>query len=369
MADTTSVPFFQTEAVIAVMRILDERDSMRPLLRLFNRAAHEGEKIKVRKHSRRPGQVRHSAIGSRAMPVRRGTVTEIDFEPTTIKLFDFLTEADIALFSRAQDALDSAAPLPSATASLARARARLIEIATALRDDNAEERHRLCAGAMGGSIAYRMGDDTTDTTVSYSLTSLTAPSTDWDNAAATIVSDVTAWYEEFQDNNSLGLPPTHVFYNPLMYRLYFLANTEWQTWKKQNEERAAGFLGLAGGRREQDYLGVIREPVLGLRWVPIQGTYQNLSDSATTRWATDQLVFTRIDDQQAQAAFDTGGSNGIFEWGMNLRPLSNPNADIHVEIKEPVTGDDVKSWKVTSFDNGLPVIMEPELVQPVDLVA
>lgn len=367
MADTHSIPYFAKEALIAVMKRMDERDMMRPLLRLFPRQPHEGDLIKVRKHKRRPGQVRHTSIGGKAMPVRRGTLDEIEYRPSNIKLWDFITEADLELFARAEEAQSLSEATPSGRAALARANQRIVEIAQNLRDDNAEERHRLMCGALQGSVTYRMGDDQSDTTVSYGLTSLSAPGTDWSDAGANIIDDILGWYEEFRDNNSLGLAPTHVFYDPKAYLAYMQNNTEFQTWKKQNEEQARGFLGM-GGFREADWLGRINT-LMGLRWVPIEGTYQNLSDSATDRWATDKLVFAHFDETAARDAFEMGGGNGFYEWGMNLRALSQPTADVHIETKMPQQGDDVKVIKVTSFDNGLPVLLEPELVQPVDVVA
>ena len=368
MADAHSIPYFEKEALVAVMRRMDARDNLRPLLRLFPRQAHEGDLIKVRKHKRRPGQVRHTSIGGRAMPVRRGSLDEIEYRGTNLKLWDYITEPDFELFARAEDAITSDRPTPSGAAALARANRRIEEIAQNLRDDNAEERHRLMCGALQGSISYYVGGDTTPRTESYGLTSLTAPGTDWSAVGATIVSDIMGWYEEFQGNNTLGLAPNVVFYNPLATRIYLQKNTEFQTWKKQNEGQVLGFFGLAGGNREFDFLGHIKE-LMGLRWIPIEGTYQNLSDTATTRWATDKLVFAHVSMEAAADAFEMGGGNGFYEWGMNLRALSNPTADVHIEVKMPEVGDDVKVAKVTSFDNGLPVLLEPELVQPVDVVA
>lgn len=349
MAGEFSIPYLEAEALIAAMMRVDERDTQHPVLRFFPRAVHPGGKVKVRQMSRKPGQVPHTSWGGKAQPVRRGTLTERLYEPSVIKLFETLTREDQILFAQAAQAAGANDVGPYAQSVIAAANARIEELAAVLRADDTEERHRLCCEALQGTVNYRL--DETDFSVSYGLTAISTPSTQWNNVAATIVSDMFAAIESFRDNNARGASPRQAFYNPKMYADYFVKNTEWATYKKQNPELAQGFLRIPGGRTETDMLGRFTDPLFGLEWIPVEGTYLDADGSSQNRWDPKKIVLANMEE-------------AMCEWGQTMDPLQTPNADFNIEIGAPKEGDDVKTHKVVLFDNGLPVIKYPDMVQP-----
>lgn len=345
MSTENAIGYLKSEALIAVMRDEDIRDQERPLLRLFNRRSHRGERIAVRRRTRRPGQLHHTTIGGQSVPVRSGAWTEDFYSPSYIKVHSDLTAADVALFVDA----DSAQPNDIVRED---ANARIRELATDLREDDAEERFRMCLGVMTDELAFRQAGQAADTSVDMSLNELTSHTANWDNSAATIVSDILGMIKEYRDNNDKGLPPTHVLYNPDMFQDTILGNTEWNTYKKQDESLARGYLGIPGGMRDADNLGVL-VPLFGLNWVPITGKYVNIAGTTVDRFSKYKLAFFRLDD----------GSMPLFEWGMLRDPFHNPMADYNVELLMPQKGHPVKTARATLFDNGLPIIKNPQLVQ------
>lgn len=349
MAGPFSIPYLEAEALIAAMIRVDERDTQHPVLRFFPRRARAGGKIKVRRMRRKPGQVEHTSWGGRAVPVRRGTVEETEYSPSVIKLFEVLSREDIILFVEAARAAGSNDVGPFAQSMISEANRRIEELAQNLRMDDREELHRLCCEALTGTVGYRL--DGIDYTVSYGLTSIATPSTQWNSAAAKIVQNLMDAIETFRENNDRGLSPRQAFYNPKMYADYFIPNTEWQTYKKQNPELAQGFLRIPGGRTEADTLGRVTDPLFGLEWIPVEGTYVDADGASAARWDVKKLVLADMD-------------NAMCEWGQVLDPVQTPNADYNLEIGNPQEGDDVKAHKIVLFDNGLPVIGDPQLIQP-----
>lgn len=349
MAAEFSIPYLEAEALIAAMMRVDERDTQHPVLRFFPRQVHPGAKVKVREWTRKPGQVPHTSWGGKAQPVRRGTLKEREYSPAVIKLFDVLTREDLILFAAAARAAGANDVGPYAQAEIAAANARIEEIAAVLRSDDTEERHRLCCEALLGTVNYRL--DEQSFSVSYGLTSISTPSTQWNNVSATIVADMFAAIETFRENNARGASPRQVFYNPKMYADYFVKNTEWATYKKQNPELAQGFLRIPGGRTETDMLGRFTDPLFGLEWIPVEGTYVDYAGASQNRWNPKKLVLANMDE-------------AMCEWGQTMDPLQTPNADYNVEIGQPREGEDVKAHRVVLFDNGLPVIKYPDMIQP-----
>ena len=347
MGSENSIGYLESEALIAVMRDQDVRDMQRPALSLFQRRAHRGAKLTVRRFNRRPGQLRHTTIGGDSVPVREGAWSEAYYEPSFLKVHKDLNAEDVALFTDA----DTSQPRSEVMED---ANARIADLATYLREDNAEERNRMCLGALRDALTYRPKGQSSDVSVSYSLNALTAPSTAWNTAGALIPSDMMGWIKDYRDNNTKGLPPTHVFYNPDLYNTAFQGNTEWAAYKQANPGLAQGFLGIAGGTREADNLGVL-DPLWGLTWVPITGSYVDLADVTQDRWPVSKLSFARIEDN----------GQSMFEWGMLRDPFHNPQADYNVELLTPQHGRAVKVARATLFDNGLPVIKDPQMVQHV----
>jgi hypothetical protein len=351
-----SLPYLEAEALIAAMRVFNEQDQSRPMLQLFQRQAAPADLIKIRRLTRKAGQVRHTSVGGRAMPVERGELKEDYYSPSYIKLKDHITMEDMKLFAAAASAQGANDVGPLAKSRITAANERIREIALNLAEDIAEERHRLCCEAMLGQVTYTVGDGGSQT-VDYGLTAITSPGTDWDNAGATIVSDLYGFINEFRNANAKGLAPDTVFYGEDLYADCFVGNTEWNTFKKENPEYAIGFLRVAGGRNEADTNGTFVDRVFGLNWVKVEGSYRDLNGAIQKRWPSNKLAFARI-----------GGTNGARPtWMMTLDEWQNPRPETNIEIGLPVQGSDVKTPHIVAFDNGVPAFYDPELVMPVEV--
>lgn len=349
MADELAIPYLEKEAIIAAIEIANEMDYSRPVSKLFNRAGHDAELVEVRVSQRRPQQVKHTTMDGEGVPIRNGTFKVRQYRPTWMKLFAELTARDSAMFRKAAEAKQMADGSPQGTMAIQRANERINELGQALAADLGTERERLCVGAILGSISATMADGNTET-VSYGLHAQTAPSTKWDSAAAAIVTNLYAAIDEFKQNNPRSLPPKVAFYHPSLYVNAFVGNTEWKDFKKASPELAAGYLRLTSGARiEATEQGYFTDPLFGLTWIPVDGTYLNGSAAATNFWSYKDIVLARPEEAG-------------FEWGMTYGHAYNPTPQIGVQIENP-TRPDVQVWKVHAFDNGLPVLKQPEYVQ------
>lgn len=344
-----SVPYLEAEALVAAWKILDKRDSAHPLFAYFPRKGHVSTKIKVRTIKRKAGQVRHTTWGGKAVPVERGQMDEREYSPAVIKLFETLSIEDMNLYAAADSAKGSNDVGPMDKAYIATANNRTMQLAQNLRDDDAEEFHRLMVGALLGSVSYRL-EGTGDITIDYGLTNIDSPSTLWDNIGATIAEDIGVAKRTFRDSNTDGSSANVVFYNPKAYEEYFLGNTQLQTLMKLHPEYAIGLAGLPDGKtivNGEDKL----VNLFGLMWIPVEGSYRNLDGQVVDRWPKNKLVLARV------------GSDGMqSELSMALSQFHTPKAEPHIEVH--FGGKDVKTGEVYLFDDGVPTFRQPDKVMP-----
>lgn len=357
-----SPPYFTAEALIAAMEIMNQRDRRRPLLRLFKRRAYPAAEIIIRKMQRRPNQIRHTTWGGKAMPVERGTIKEEGYAPSVMKLFDDITLADEQLFVAAEKARGRNDVGPLDQAVLDRANARIQRIAKALRDDNAEEMHRMeCELLSTGTVNYALGEETFS--VDFGLTAIANPSTSWDDIAANIKTDIDDAVGTFYDQNEEGARPTHVLYNPKLVRQYFGSNTEIEEWRQAHESLVAGWFRMASGEEIWDPFGLTPDPVFGLRWIPVEGKYKDLAGTLQERWPIGRLCLLNLEGAAAGDEPNAEGEGTDPHWGMVLN-RNNPRPETNVEVKEPQVGDENKAFRVLSFENGLPVLTNPDQAMP-----
>lgn len=356
-----ALPYFEVEMVIAAIMRRDVRDMAHVLFNLFPRVGQRTPKIKIRYMTRSPAQVRHTTWGGRAVPVERGKIQERFAEPAVLKVFDLITMEDVTLFAAAADALANNQIDGVGGAAIEEANDRIRQMSADLGDDIAEERHRLMVGACLGEVELIVYDGTEAITVDYGLTAITPPSTAWSDANATIVQDMEAAIQAFRNNNPRGLSPTHVLYNPGIYSSYFVGNDQWQEYVKLIPQMAQGFMRVPGGRNPFEIVGDVSENLFGLQWVKVEGTYQKRdaatnSLTPTARWPVNRLTLLNAPMLGAQ-------------WRMVVHPWMNPEANVNVEVKEPVKGDDVKNARVVVFENGLPYFGDMTMIQTFEVAA
>lgn len=350
MPAANSVPYLEAEALIAAMKIIDSRDQSHPLFAYFPRRGQLSTKVKVRTIKRKPGQVRHTTWGGKAVPVNRGLINELTYEPAVIKIMDTITIEDMNLYASAASAKAANDVGPAGQSVIQSANDRMMEVAVDLRADDAEEVHRLMVGALLGSISYRLDAMNADLTVDYGLQGIDSPSTLWDNVGATIVEDIEVAKRTFRDSNDSGLSANVVYYNPKIYAEYLVGNTQLQALLKLHPEYAIGLAGLPNGRTivngEERLVNLF-----GLTWVPVEGTYRNLSDAVVDRWPVNKLVLARQGVDGCQSEFT-----------MALSQFHTPRPEPEVEIYGG--GEDVKTGRIYLFDNGIPTFRRPDMVMP-----
>lgn len=348
MGSENSIGYLEGEAIIAVIRDEDERDKERPLLRRFTRRNHGAEQITVRRRFRRPGQVRHTSLGGQSTPIRRGEWTEDHYEPSYLKMHADLTTADVALFVDADKAEVGSQVTQDANE-------RIRELGTDIREDNAEERHRMCLGAMRDALDYIPMGHASPISVDYQLNQIATPSTIWTNSAATIPEDMGTFQKAYRDANNRAKKFNTIIYNPDIWQSCFIGNTQWNAYRQASPRLAEGFLGIGSGQMSGDKLGLI-DPLWGYRWLAIEGKYVDYQGNVVDRWPVNTLGLCRMDD-----------GDDLYEWGMLTDPWQNPTADYNVELLTPTHGQAVKVARATLFDNGLPVLKDPSLVQYVEV--
>ena len=219
----------------------------------------------------------------------------------------------------------------------------------------------MCCGAFLGGYQYRLGSSPNPVTVDLNLTELTAPVIPWDDEDALITSDIGDQYTEFDENNGRGLGPTHVFYNPKMMRSWWLKNKQWLEAMAVNQSLALWFTGQRNAATVVvdfiDLEGRITDPLFGLTWVPVEGTYKDYDGTLKDRWPTNMLSYVRLGEDGCRPA-----------WYMAFDRLQNPEPTFRIEVKMPMEGDDVKNVQSVFFDNGIPGFEFPEMVCIVEVV-
>jgi hypothetical protein len=348
MADELAIPYLSKEMIIASILNESAQNKSRPVQRQFKRVGHGAEKVEVRERTRYSDQVRHTTMDGEGVPIKTGTFKVREYGPAWLKVFAELTAKDIALFARAEEAAQMASPGPEAIAFMERANERIRELGADIDANLGAERERLCVSAFTGTLTATLQDGTSQS-VSYNLSALTAPSTKWDNASATIIANLYAAIDEYKANNPLGLPPTRAKYHPRLYREAFVGNTEWKDFKKASPDLAAGFLRLSGTRNEANNEGFFSDPLFGLTWEPVDGTYRDLDGTVQNYWNYKDITLYREDEAG-------------LEWAMTHGHTYNPRPEVNIEVEGP-SRKDVQVWKIHGFDNGLPVVKRPAMIQ------
>lgn len=352
MSQPNSIPWLEAETIQAAMELQDERDQSTTIVNMFPAEQFEGARLSIPQIIHNPQRVRHTTEGGRAMPVGREEIVMHEHDPSWIKLVDDITSDDKTKF---YDAL--AEPVAGGsrikTVRMARADDITNRIAARFRKHLLVERRALCAGALQGEYTYTVGDQSAKT-VDLQLTALTAPSPEWDDAAATIVTDIADAIAEFKDSNESGAPPTHVFYNPSIIRSYFLGNTQFQTMIAASARLAEWFVGLGAQNNWMDMEGRILDPLWGLTWVPVEGTQKTVTGSSEDIFDPNLITFARLSMTEDDGCSPT--------WFMKFDAEQTPTTEPKIEVKAPMLGDEVKNHKVVLFYNGLPGFKRPDLV-------
>jgi len=356
MSQPASIPWLEATTIEAAMELQDERDASRTITDLFVTEQFIGERLSIPHIIHSPQRVRHTTEGGRAMPVTREEIVLHEYKPSWIKLVDDITSDDKTKF---YDALAPAVAGMERLVTMRMATADRItqSIASRFRKNLQIEKRALCAGALHGSYVYRLGDEGTDKTVDLQLENLdSVVGTDWDDASATIVTDISDAIIGFKDLNESGEPPTHVFYNPKNLRGWLLANTQFQTMIGNSARLSEWFVGLGNRGDWMDMEGRILDPLWGLTWVAVEGTQLDISGNSEDVFPDNVLTFARLGPDGAQPT-----------WFMKFDAEQTPGPEPKIEIKAPSEGDEVKNHKVVLFFNGLPGFKRPDLVVTMEI--
>lgn len=359
MPQPFSTPRFNAVTLTAAYEVIDERDAARPLLNLFPRVQFNGTEVVIRRFRDKPQRVRHTAAGARAMPVPRETMEELRYKPTYIKLKDQIEGEELNNFVDYETYAEMGEVGPRQNNRLAQIDRANQRVARRFQLHATEERHVLACGALRGGYSYKLGDQTI--TVDQKLTELDAPTIPWDDDDATIFEDIASFQREFRNNNGRGLDATHIFYSPDGMRSYFLKNKQWLAAMAANPALAAWFTGIRNGSTAgvdfMDLNGRIQDPLFGLTWVPIEGSFKDYDNSIVKRWPDNKLSLVRL-----------GPDGAVPQWLMAFDALQNPEPTWRIEVRYPQEGEDVKAIQAVFFDNGIPAFEFPEMVTTVTVV-
>lgn len=147
-------------------------------------------------------------------------------------------------------------------------------------------RQYLCAQMLGnGSIT--LNENRVITTIDYQIPTLT-PGASWALAGTDIPTVMQAWIGEFQQTN--GVPPRYVLFDPSTIKPYWLQNTAMQTWLgRMRRETVESFFASM-----MDPWGAYVDNLFNLVWIPITDSYETTDGDTTTLtkyWPTDILTF------------------------------------------------------------------------------
>ncbi len=339
-----NISVLEREALIAAQKVINAQSQRFPLFDFFPREQYAGEKLKIRIKIVNSEVGRFTTADGPAHLVRPGTMTTIEVEPLYHRPMKRWSSSDLSLFTAFDEVQETAGP--DAEAIESKVSRKMTEDLDDVSLGARETIHDMLAGALLGSNTYDV--DGTDVTVSYGHPTLTNPGTAWTNAAATIVSDIYGWIDEFTQQSD-GVPPDTVFYNPRTWALYFVQNTEFRGFITASPTLAEAF-GVRGAPNamQADNEGTFPDPIFGLHWVPIAGPHIKAGASAA-RFSDSTLVFAAL---QADA-------KRVLEHSMS-KDLYNPDADFNWETFED---DEPKGIFSRYSDNGAANVLVPGRVQ------
>jgi len=235
-----AIPVLQSEALIAAQEVINAQSQRFPLFPFFPREQYKGEKLKIRVKIVESEVGRFTTADGPAHLVKPGTLTTIEVEPLYHRPMLKWTSGDLSLFSMYDEVQQTAGPDTEALES--RVSRRITEGIDDASLGARETMHDMLAGALLGSNTYDVDGGTV--TINYGHPTLTNPGTTWANAGATIVSDVYGWIEEFTQQSD-GVPPDTVCYNPRVWWLYFVQQTEFRRFIADSPPLAEAF-GVVG---------------------------------------------------------------------------------------------------------------------------
>jgi len=335
------------EALIAAQEVINAQSQRFPLFSFFEREQYEGEKLEIRIKVVDSEVGRFTTSDGPAHLVRPGTLTTVKVEPLYHRPMIKWTSGDLSLFADWDQVRKMAGPASEAL------QAQVSRKITESLDDASlgarETMHDMLAGALLGSNTYQVDDQSV--TVNYGHPTLTDPGTAWTDAAATIVEDIYASIDEFIQQSD-GVPPDTVFYNPRAWSRYFVPNTEFRGFIVANPDLARAF-GVKGSPNDMvaDNEGTFVDPMFGLQWVPIAGPHIKAGSTAQ-RWPVNVLAFASL-RQDAKR---------VLEHSMT-RDQYNPAATFSWETFEQ---DEPKGTYSRYSDNGAAVVLIPGRVQLFD---
>lgn len=342
----SSTPYFRKETLADAVQVVDERESQSTLLQLFPRRLKGGDTITVRTLTRTAQDIRQTTRDGKGYTIDKGTATETQYRPGWVKPQAEVNGDDLDVFYAATQAVGQQDDRSAAIVD--DANQRVMSLAERLMTDDAAWRKKAIIGALTGSYSFYVDD--TAQTITYGLTSIASPSTTWTNAAATILTDFRTALNTFYE--VAGVEADTVFHSPKLTDDIF-KNTQMNTLLGGSPQLSEALLSLSAGSLGGGPLGTMMGLGAGVQWIPVQGRVVPVGGGAATDiWPRTKIVLA---NRALMGA----------EWGMAFSALYGiTTAAPNVEMSTPPEGSDVKSIKVTLFDNGIATFRRPDLVMP-----
>lgn len=342
-----AIPLLAKEALIAAQEVINAQSQRFPLFDFFAREQYEGEKLEIRIKVVDSEVGRYTTADGPAHLVKPGTLTTVKVEPLYHRPMTKWTSGDLSLFADWDKVRKMAGPaMETLQAQVSR---KMTETLDDVSLGARETMHDMLAGALLGANSYDV--DGLTVTIDYGHPELTDPGTAWTDSGATIVEDIYAAIDEFIQQSD-GVAPDTVFYNPRAWSRYFVPNEEFRTFIVASPDLARAF-GVRGPDAEiADVEGILVDPMFHLQWVPIQGPHIK-AGASEQRWPVDQLVFASL----------RADAKRVLEHAMT-RDVYNPMPSFMWETFEQ---DEPKGTYSRYSDNGAAVVLVPGRVQILDV--
>ena len=345
--------FFELDELEGFRDVLHEKLLLHPLNNIFPMEVHEGVGIDVDVEVHQTFAADPTDRGEPSPYAAPNEFRTIRAEPVQLRNARPLSNKEIAFFRN----LGEIGKVSGLTSSQDQKRARkIMDLMRRVLLPVEERKHVMQAEALCGNVTLRIGG--VNQSFSYGLNSVnTDPAIgalDWTDPSATIVQDLYRIQDAFEEAGNVR--PDVAVFDKRMFAKYFIQNTEFTDYIKENPNLAKSFMGFHNADGDLAALKAPTRPfeMFDMTWIPISGTYVDTQGATKRRWDVKKLSLL---------ALNAGDGQRVLEWATN-RDEYNPEG-------MPRTRDwsemDPISHKVEYSLNGVPVIYIRERAQTVTI--
>jgi len=345
--------FFELDELEGHRDVLHEKLLVHPLNNIFPLEVHEGVGIDVDVEVHKTFAADPTDRGEPSPYAAPNEFRTIRAEPVQLRNARPLSNKEIAFF-RAQGELRQVSGLTS-TQEAKRAR-NIQDLMRRVLLPPEERAHVMKAEALCGAVTLRIGG--VEQTFSYGLNSVNDDADvgvlDWSDPGATIVQDLYRIQDAFEEAGNVR--PDVAVFDKRMFGKYFVQNTEFVSFVKENPGLAKSFMGFHAADGDLAAMKAPSQPfqMFDMTWIPISGTYVDTQGTTKRRWDVKKLSLL---------ALNAGDGQRVLEWATNRDEYNSEGTPSTRDWSET----DPISHKVEYSLNGVPMIYIRERAQTVTI--